>query len=649
MKKRAVMKYVLPVFLLVLAPWLGGFFRQSPIEKARGYYQQGLDRFEQSVTELDAVAQRLHTKSDPAAVQEALIQCRLAYKSIEFLAAGIDPEFSKDFLNGAPLPRIERNVPSNAKVLEPQGLQILDELIFSDDPVALREEIQEKTGVLLSETRRWRAYQRANFLLTDRVVFESARLGLIRLFTLGVTGFDTPASGQALAEAEVTLNALEEALGWYDALISQKNPALTLRMKEALAAGNMQVKTGEFDSFDRLAFLMECIQPLYRDWLLAHTLLGIETLDETSNLPHAVNLKAESFFDTDFLDPVYFGVMTPPERKQDMVALGKMLFFEPALSASGERSCASCHDPAKGFTDGQPKSIATGFGGTLDRNAPTLINAVFAERFFHDLRSDNLVSQFEHVLFNPLEFNSDYWAVFDKLLMSEEYVSMFKKAFPHAGPKPVNRETLTAALAAYTQSLVAFSSPFDQYVRGESTELDHSVRRGFNLFMGKAACGTCHFAPTFAGLVPPHFEESESEVLGVPLRPATKKAQPDPDPGRYGNGRMPENQNIYRHSFKTPTVRNIALTAPYMHNGAYQTLEQVMDFYNRGGGAGIGWELEHQTLPAEALGLKKAEIRDLIAFMQALTDTTGLTARPTRLPDMPPDAGTLSRIPGGTY
>lgn len=172
------------------------------------------------------------------------------------------------------------------------------------------------------------------------------------------------------------------------------------------------------------------------------------------------------------------------------------------------------------------------------------------------------------------------------------------------------------AIASYIRSLAPFSSRFDRNIRGEEQSLAASEIRGFNLFTGKAKCATCHFAPLFNGTVPPDFSETELELLGVPHAKDTALAQVDPDPGRYN---LFETE-VRRHFFKTPTLRNIALTAPYMHNGVYDTLEEVMDFYNRGGGAGIGIALEHQTLPPDKLQLSPEEIQDLIAFMHTLTD-----------------------------
>lgn len=139
---------------------------------------------------------------------------------------------------------------------------------------------------------------------------------------------------------------------------------------------------------------------------------------------------------------------------------------------------------------------------------------------------------------------------------------------------------------------------------------------GFNLFTGKAACATCHFPPTFNGTVPPKFKETEFENLGITKTTNFKHPVLDEDPGMY----YPYEVEERRGFFKTSTVRNIALTAPYMHNGAFNTLEEVLEFYNLGGGQGIGLNVPYQTLPPDTLELTDIEVNSIIAFMQTLTD-----------------------------
>ncbi len=172
------------------------------------------------------------------------------------------------------------------------------------------------------------------------------------------------------------------------------------------------------------------------------------------------------------------------------------------------------------------------------------------------------------------------------------------------------------AIAMYVRTLVSYNARFDQYMRGDRQKMSPEEIKGFNLFMGKAKCATCHYVPLFNGSKPPNYYYQESEVIGVPGTADLLHPVADTDPGRYAI--LPK--DFLKNAFKTPTLRNIALTAPYMHNGVFKTLEEVVEFYNKGGGAGIGLEVPNQTLPVKPLGLTAIEKKQLIAFLHTLTD-----------------------------
>jgi cytochrome c peroxidase len=169
--------------------------------------------------------------------------------------------------------------------------------------------------------------------------------------------------------------------------------------------------------------------------------------------------------------------------------------------------------------------------------------------------------------------------------------------------------------------------------------------KGFTLFMGKAKCGTCHFMPLFNGTVPPDFGHTEAEILGVPATTDTGQPVLDKDSGKFALN----NRELHKFAFKTPTIRNVALTAPYMHNGVYASLEEVIDFYDQGGGQGLGIDIPTQTLPAVKLDLTKEEKQAILAFMHTLTDTTGLTSPPQVLPSFPGKLVLTNRKIGGKY
>jgi cytochrome c peroxidase len=254
-------------------------------------------------------------------------------------------------------------------------------------------------------------------------------------------------------------------------------------------------------------------------------------------------------------------------------------------------------------------------GAGLERNTPTLLNAALQPDQFYDSRVHFLEDQVHAVVSNKAEMGGHLSEAPTLLRKKGTYAKLFAAAFANE-KQPVSERNIRRAVAAYVRSLVRLNSRFDDYLRGDTAVLNNQEVLGFNLFMGKAQCGTCHYMPLFNGAVPPLYDKTESEVLGVP---ATADAQPpvlDADPGKfllYGIAHQ-------KHAFKTPTVRNAALTAPYMHNGVYQTLEQVVDFYNQGGGAGLGLSVPTQTLAPNRLDLSQAERQALIAFIKTLSD-----------------------------
>jgi cytochrome c peroxidase len=203
-------------------------------------------------------------------------------------------------------------------------------------------------------------------------------------------------------------------------------------------------------------------------------------------------------------------------------------------------------------------------------------------------------------------------AAVNSLWQNKSYRQLFTDAFPIKNRTGIDTLEVMNALGSYVRSLTALKSRFDDYMRGNKKAMDTQEISGFNLFMGKARCATCHYMPLFNGSFPPRYMLIESEVIGVPKTIATKAI--DPDPGRYTQLKI----NAFKHAFKITTVRNAARTAPYMHNGVFTTLQQVLDFYNKGGGAGSGYKVENQTLSPDKLNLTAKESADVIAFIKAL-------------------------------
>lgn len=633
---------ILSLFLLfVFSLHYAAHKQEVPVEKVKAYYVSGLENFHSNLKDFQkAIPEARAGRLSRAQLQQSFSNLRISYKRIEFLLDYLQPQDVKDHLNGAPLPKTERNAP-RLIVLEPKGMQKMEELLY--DPLLAEQwkELQALTKSMDYQLSPIIAFAKRS-PISDRQVFEAVRIGLVRIMAMGITGFDTPASSNAIRESAVAWESLAIGLEPYRQKLGNTNLAEELASK--WSAGLKVLKAAvDFDSFDRLHFIRDYVEPLYALSLDLHLKLGYETAQEVYRGQLPFNYRASSIFSEDFFNLQYYTGLKPDAHLAAKARLGRMLFFEPALSANFERSCASCHDPKKAFADGRAKSLAFDQQGTVDRNAPSLYNALYAEKFFHDLRADRMEAQMEHVIFNEKEFATNYHTIFARLESSAEYRRMFKEAFPDFNGA-INRHSLSEAIVAYLSNLKSFNSPVDRYLRGEEVVLSEEVIKGFNLFTGKAACATCHFAPSFSGLVPPWFEENESEVLGVLSQPLAKEL--DPDWGRYKNGVLQDEAPFYKHSFKTPTVRNVAYTAPYFHNGAYPDLASVLEFYNHGGALGLGLELPNQTLPADSLGLDSAELKALEAFMEALSDTTNRGAYPLNLPQL---LGRPQHLIGGKY
>lgn len=563
--------------------------------------------------ELLPLAQRPAARPLPAdSLRQAFRRCRLAYKQVEPFTEYFLPATSR-LVNGAPVPEVEIE---ETKLFEPAGLQVLEPLLYPEPSAATdtaarralwREALRLRRQVLSLQL----LWQEQEF--TDAHVFDALRQQVFRIVALGITGFDTPLSAPAtLPEAAAALAALRPTLALYaDKAAGEAGQRLLGQLRAAETNLRQQP---DFVAFDRMTFVRRHANPLGRALLALQRHLGIAPF--TGEL-RALRPEAATLFDTAAFNPDFYTGNRQWFTNPAKVALGRQLFYDPVLSGGSGRSCASCHQPGRAFTDGLPRN-ATLNGRPLRRNTPTILNAALQAGQFYDLRAPNLESQAVDVIGNRDEMHGSLKAAVARLLRQPAYQAQFRAAFPEAAAGSLITPTrIQNALGAYERSLVRLNSPFDQYIRGEQgAVLDAAAIRGFNLYAGKARCATCHFLPLTNGTVPPSFQDSEAEVLGLPAHPGAPRL--DADQGRYALNQLAPLQR----AFKTPTLRNIALTAPYMHNGQYQTLDQVLDFYNQGGGLGLGLDVPNQTLPPDKLHLTRQELSDLKAFLVALTDTT---------------------------
>lgn len=556
--------------------------------------------------ELDAAAGRLlqavlHHKPD-AQIQERFLETKLAYKQLELMAEYFNPATARA-LNGPNLPEAEPDNPG--VVIAPEGLQVLEEMFFpvvsKTDTAAMRMETER----LLSNIHRLKITA-TGILTTDAHIFDAIRLEVLRITALGISGFDSPVALSSIPEAAAALNGIRDVWLFYQEELAKRDEILSEQTNKLFFNADQALKQAkDFNRFSRMQFITSFLNPLA---------VNMRRTREALNIPYRATPQffkedAAHAFEKEAFNPAFFS----PDQSAGApagtaVALGRKLFYDPALSGNGQRSCASCHQPGKAFTDGL-RVAASLNARPIQRNTPTLINAALQPNQFYDQRVAYLEDQVEDVVNNESEMHGSLEPA-AALLMRD---TLYRRLFYEAYHEDVTGSHIRKSIAAYIRSLVELNSPFDEYMRGRRQTLNTSAIRGFDLFMGKAKCGTCHFVPLFNGTVPPAFVKAEAEVLGLPApgNPHT----PDADEGKYRLHHIAHQ----RFAFKTPTLRNIALTAPYMHNGVYNTLEEVMEFYNNGGGAGIGIRLENQTLPADSLHLTKEEQQDIIVFMKSLT------------------------------
>lgn len=578
----------------------------APADAVHAWYSARIDSLAGVLDDLTAHA--ADDTPDSTRIRHAFARARLHYKRIEHLAEHYNPVLA-DAINGPPIAEVEPGDP-NRIVIPAEGFQVVEELLYPEITPDV-DELREEIAILRVNVLRLRTFARAT-QLSDENILESVRLQLARIFTLGLSGFDSPAAAHSLPEAAAALDGLSTTLRVYaqaGAVPAEDATALFTLFDDARAT--LESGAG-FDDFDRLGFLTGHMIPLHE---AVHRFRDVAGIAPPAT-PSAWRADVPSPYHEDAFDATYFSPAIGTAASHDVVALGRALFHEPALSGTGAHSCATCHDPAQAFADGHARSPAVDPGRTTRRNAPTLINAALQHGNFADLRTVFLEDQVADVLANPDEMASSLEDAAARLSRLPRWRTAFGDVFQTDGVLPSD---VQHALAAYVRSLVALDSPFDRYVRGERSALNDSEKRGFNVFMGRAGCGTCHFAPLFSGAVPPVYAKTELEVIGVPAHPDTMGAEIDADDGSFPLHRNP----LHRFAFRTPTVRNVEHTAPYMHNGVYASLDQVVDFYVRGGGAGIGIDLDNQTLPPEPLELTDRQREDLIAFMHALTDADG--------------------------
>ncbi|MCS7215221.1 MAG: cytochrome c peroxidase [Thermodesulfovibrio sp.] len=312
---------------------------------------------------------------------------------------------------------------------------------------------------------------------------------------------------------------------------------------------------------------------------------------------------------------------------QEKIELGKKLFFDRRLSGDGTTSCASCHDPEKAFTDASEISLS--YPTTRNfRNAPTLINSAYAKYLFWDGRAKTLEEQAEFPIMSPFEMNQNLDFVEEEIRIIPEYREAFKRIFG----QDVNIKLIAKAIAAFERTLISKNAPIDRYLKGDKNALSSEAKKGFEIFKGKGKCIECHYGAylsdqKFHALMIPENPKYANEDKFIVTRRYVAKINKYPDYmnikedlGRYFKTKK---QKDYK-AFKTPTLREVAKTAPYMHNGIFKSLDEVIEFFNKGGGKG------NKVL--KPLNLTEEEKRALKTFLVEALSGEDLKIKP---PDIP--------------
>jgi cytochrome c peroxidase len=453
------------------------------------------------------------------------------------------------------------------------------------------------------------------------------RLFLLNLATIYTTGFECPDKQQIIPELSNMLESVTSIYNAYNLDFSQyplKNEYLDLYQK---AIAFVKKQPVNFEQFDHFTFIRDFVNPLYRmnqQYMLQYN------VHSKSQVDYALNNKATSIFDKTLFQAQnskgIYSKITDPVVLAAIDSIGKLLFYDPILSGNTQRSCASCHKPDNYFTDTSLSTpIQFNHTGNLSRNAPSLINVVYNHLIHQDGKFLTLPEQAKAVMTNELEMNGGEEEILNNVLSCADY----KKALTTFSKLTNDKEKISlkfiiAAVTSYYGKFSNFYAPFDEAMNNKTT-LNKNETAGFNLFMSKAQCGTCHFAPLFNGIKPPYIN-NEFEVIGVPADTFFK--QSSADNGRYEIHAAPETKN----AFRTPTLRNTAFTKPYMHNGIFKTLDEVINFYDAGGGIGKGLKIANQTLSPDSLHLTAIEKEQLVAFIHSLNEKVIFELPPQQLP-----------------
>lgn len=609
---------------------LGGLFAftnsNSPTSYAAYYHERLADFEKQQQQLLDGIGNA--PEKEKGKILGEIAKARKSLKGMDFWLRYLEPISYKQ-VNG-PLP-VEWETEVFEKFEAPYkrpgaGLTLAE--LYLDEEQINKDALQELIRASMRAMQVYRADSITKHLSAHDHFYLCNRLFLLNLAAIYTTGFECPDTSRVIPELKDMLKNVYGIYTVFNESFSDKAlPANYLELYKQ-AIGFVAKQENNYLAFDHFTFIKDYINPLFS---LNQQLIRDYKVSSKSNVDYSLNKNSASIFSKDLYrgqNPKgLFMRVYDKEALAEIEKIGKLLFYDPILSGNNLRSCASCHDPNQHFTDTlRATSLQFDGKGSLPRNSPSLINAEYNHLIMLDGKHISLQNQTKDVITNKSEMGSDEAEVLKKVLSCAEYKTAFKKFLAHTPTeKEITVEHISSAITTYYSKFSHAYAPFDEAM-SRAKPLEASAKQGFNVFMGKAQCATCHFVPQFNGVKPPYVS-SEFEVLGVPADSNFKALSADK--GRFGINPAIETAN----AFRTGTVRNAAKTKPYMHNGSFNSLSQVIDFYNAGGGAGRGLEVSNQTLSADSLHLNAGDKKNLLAFISSLTEQIEFEKAPEKLPE----------------
>jgi cytochrome c peroxidase len=633
MAKPALHKTIfITVFLLLLVTLTNLSFKSPANPENENYRQLYHTRLNDLVKEEHELADMISSsdlKSEVSLTKilEKIYQARSKLKAIDLWLRYLEPT-SYLKING-PLPvEWENEVFEKWEApykREGAGL-ILAELYLEEKDVA-KDSLLSLIHASIAETAVYKADSITRNLNRPDHFFFANRLYLLNLSAIYTTGFECPDVEKIIPELLAMMTATKDIYTSFNA--SFPASAISKRYAQLYDSAITYVRHQPMvaENFDHYSFTRNYVNPLFA--LNQEMIRNYRAISNNFN-DFTLNDQANSIFDkTLFEGQNTKGIFLPvddPAALEEIKKTGKVLFYDPILSGNNKRSCASCHKSTEYFTD-TTKTTSFQFDNqqTLPRNTPSLINVLYNHLVMMDGKHISLLNQAKDVVTNSTEMGGVEDDVVSKVMSCKEYEQAFKKyAKLTPNSKKVKIDHIVSAVILYYSDFSKYYSPFDDAMN-EQKQISAESRKGFNVFMSKAQCGTCHFIPNFNGVKPPYVN-SEFEVLGVPFDTTYKSISPD-------SGRAminPAKETM--HAFRTGTIRNTPHTPPYMHNGIFKTLDEVIDFYDAGGGVGKGLKISNQTLPSDSLKLTVEEKKQLLAFIKSLDEKITFDTPPARLP-----------------